>query len=293
MEKDKISKKERIKNKLIEITKELKVDFSSIALYDALNQEFRWRLAEGSLNNRYTNIVVRRNRGICGMALKTKREFMIRNFPEDLQDDALEYPILIIEELKSSVAVPLIYQNQTFGVLLIGQRTYRDFTQEDIDYTKKIATEILNIYLQEQQVDKQKDEDKKLLEPIPLIRYFSKEKEMKGDLLKVQLLDQRITLLSEKSQNELISIFERLLNWVFSENEKVKVKITIESISEQQFTVLVEMNQKIILPEEKFSSFAARVRKISGSIELTYEEERTLVMMNFLLMPLFEDREWT
>lgn len=293
MENGKLSKKEQITMKLKEITEKLHADFSAIAFYDPLNQEFRWRIAIGSLNDRYMNIVVRKNRGICGRAIKTKREFVIRNFPHELQDDAIEYPILIIEELKSSLAVPLIEQTQTFGVLLIGQRTVRHFSQEEIDETKQMANEILDIFLQEQLEEKQIKEDKKSVEQILLFQYFSKEMEKRGDHLKIQLLDQRITLLSEKSQKELISTFEHLLSWVFKDHPYVKAKVYIESNSEQQFTVQIEMNQKIEMKEETFSSFAYQVRKLSGNIELTYEHDRTIVTMNFLLIPLIEDQIWT
>lgn len=287
-----LSKKELITNKLWEITKQLHADFSAIAFYDPLNQEFRWRIAIGSLNNRYTNIVVRKNRGICGMVIKTKRECVIRNFPHDLQEDALEYPILIIEELKSSLAVPLIEQTQIFGVMLIGQRSIRHFTQEEIDITNEKAKEILDIFLQEKLEEKQIKEDKKSVEQILLFHYFAKEMVKREDRLKVQLLDQRITLLSEESQHELISIFDHLFAWAFKDHNDVNGRVVIESNSEQQFTVQFEINQKVELKDEVFSFLAAHVRKLSGYIELTYEQDRTLVNMNFQLVPLIEDQIW-
>lgn len=288
----KVGLKELLTLKLQSLVSELKVDFSAIAFYDPLNLEFRWRLAIGSLNNRYTSIVVRSGKGICGRTLKTRREFIVTNFPEELQDESLEFPILIIEELKSAASVPILFQSQLIGVLLIGQRTSRKFDVLEIDSMKAAAEEILSLYVLEQEGERTNTDEKKETNKSALSRYFVVEKSKWGEKLEIILLDQRITLLSERAQQSLISIFTFLLERAFGTKMSTKVKVIIELKSEQQFAVQIEAYPYLDLSDHAFSQLADKVRKISGSIETVFDAERTILTMNFFLSLLVRDDIW-
>ncbi|CAH2715808.1 hypothetical protein BACCIP111895_02992 [Neobacillus rhizosphaerae] len=292
MTKQKVGLKEILTLKLQLLVSELNADFSAIAFYDPLNLEFRWRLAIGSLNNRYTSIVVSSGKGICGRTLKTKREFVITNFPEELQDEALEFPILIIEELKSAVSVPLLFQSQLIGVLLIGQRTCRNYEAIEIESMKLAAEEILSDYIQERETEQTSTEEKKDTKKSALSRYFVEEKSKWGGKLEIILLDQRITLLSIEAQQSLISIFTLLFDRAFRAENNSKVKVIIELKSEQQFAVQIETYHYLHLSEEVFSCLADKVRKINGSIETVFDNERTILTMNFFLSLLINDQLW-
>jgi len=292
MTNQKVGLKEILELKLQSLVSELKVDFSAIAFYDPLNLEFRWRLAIGSLNNRYTSIVVRSGKGICGRTLKTKREFIITNFPEELQDESLEFPILIIEELKSAASVPLLFHSQLIGVLLIGQRTCRRFDTFEIESMKYAANEISSLYMLEREAERTHTDEKKETKMSSLSRYFVEEKSKWGDKLEIILLDQRITLLSEEAQQSLISIFNFLFERAFGAENNSKVNVIIELKSEQQFAIQIKTDHIVELPEKVFSLLADEVRKINGSIEIVFDNKRTILTMNFFLSLLLRDQLW-
>ncbi|PLR78073.1 hypothetical protein CU633_07380 [Bacillus sp. V3-13] len=293
MTNQKVSLKELLTLQLESLISGLGVDFSAIAFYDPINLEFRWRLAIGSLNNRYTSIVVRSGKGICGRALKTRREVIITHFPEELQDEFLEFPILIVEDLKSAAAVPLFFQTQLIGVLLIGQRTCRQFDFTEIEYMKKVSDEIVQSYTQERRAERTNLEEKKEIQKSALSLYFIQEKANRGEKLEIILLDQRITLLSEEAQQKLISIFEFLLDCAFLTENDAIVKVIIERKSEQQFSIEIETDTHLILSNELFSKLADDVRALKGSIEMVYDHDKTILTMNFFLSMLISDHLWT
>jgi transcriptional regulator with GAF, ATPase, and Fis domain len=288
----KLELKEILTSQLESLAAKLGADFSALAFYDPINLQFRWRLAIGSLSNRYTGIVVRGGRGICGRVLKTKREFTITHFPEDVQDEFLEFPILIIEELKSAAAVPLFFQTELIGVLLIGQRDCRKFKHAEKEYMKAAADEIVHFYTQNRKMGKKVVEEKKEIEKSALFHFFAQEKTRWGENLEIILLDQRITLLSEKVQQGLISIFEFLLECAFLKESISTVKVLIELKSEQQFTIQFETNTHIELSEEVFSRLADDVGTLKGSIDMIYDHRKTILTMNFFLSMLISDQIW-
>lgn len=292
MTKNKVGLKELLTLKLQLLTRDVQADFAAIALYDPINLEFRWRLAVGSLNNRYTSIVVRSGRGIAGHTLKTAREMIINRFPEDVQDEALEYPILIVEELKSAVAIPMQLQSQQMGVLLIGQRTYRNFDETVIQRMKITSEEILKAYSEERETERVQVEEKTDTKKSVLSQYFMMEKGRRGEQLELILLDQRITLLSDEVQHSLISIFQFLFKRIFDLENHPKLKVITELRSEHQFSIQIETYKNFELSEEDFNNLADQVREISGSIEIVCHHEQTVLSMNFFLSLLLKDEIW-
>lgn len=293
MTKQKFELKEILTSKLDSLMKELNADFSAIAFYDPINLEFRWKLAVGSLNNRYTSIVVRSGKGIAGRTLKTKREFVITNFPEELQDEAIEFPILIVEELKSAVAVPLIHQHQQMiGVLLIGQRSCRKFDSVEVERIKVVAEEMLFAYIHERKAERKNPEEKKENQKSILSSYFIDEKIKRGDDIEFILLDQRVTLLSEEIQQSFVTIFKFLLDCASKAEFTSKVKIIIERKSEQQFAIQIDSGTNLDISRDDFSLLADKVRKLNGSIEIACDNEKTVLTMNFFLNLLLSDHLW-
>lgn len=278
--------------KMQSLVSKLNADFSALAFYDPINLEFRWRLAVGSLNNRYTSIVVRSGKGIAGRTLKTKREFIITNFPEELQDEALEFPILIIEELKSAVAVPLLLQTQMVGVLLLGQRTCRQFNTDEVECIKDAGADMLLSYIQEREAEQSNQEEKREIKSSALYRYFVDEKSIKGEKLEIILLDQRITLLSDEIQQSLISIFEFLFDRAAGMTDYSKVKVIIERKSDQQVAIQFDTRTNMEISTDIFSSLANKVRKLNGSIEVACDNEKTVLTMNIFLNLLVGDQLW-
>ena len=212
---------------------------------------------------------------------------MVADFPEELQDEFLEFPILIAEELKSAVAVPLFFQTQLIGVLLVGQRTKRKFTNDEIYYLTELSDDIVLSYTLGRKGEQ--NEEKKEVKKSFLSEYFIQKTIICGEKLDIILLDQRITLLSENAQQKLISIFDFLLERAFLRGAERKVKVVIELKSEQQFSIQIETDMQIELSEAAFSRLADEVRTLNGSIDMIFENEKTILTMNFFLSLLIED----
>ena len=85
-------------------------------------------------------IILRKGRGLAGMVMKTGKRMIIADkclSPED----KIKYPILIAENLTAMVAIPLCYNNQVYGVLLLGQRDGKSLPDyETLDISGKLWT---------------------------------------------------------------------------------------------------------------------------------------------------------
>lgn len=99
-------------------------DFAGVALYEhhMTSAPIKWHYVSGNLNDRYKMIILRKGRGLAGMVMKTGKRMIIADVVASLSpEDKIKYPILIAENLTAMVAIPLCYNNQVYGVLLLGQ----------------------------------------------------------------------------------------------------------------------------------------------------------------------------
>ncbi|MET3292320.1 GAF domain-containing protein [Brevibacillus fluminis] len=108
---------------------ETNADFAAIALMEEHEQRMRWQYASGNRNERYKKIIFSR-KGMIGNVLRSGRLMMIPSFFPKSGDDPSEYAILLAEGLKSAVAVPVMHEESICGVLLVGCRQIRVFTEE-------------------------------------------------------------------------------------------------------------------------------------------------------------------
>ncbi len=100
-------------------------DFAGVALYEHHNSSapIKWHYVSGNTNQRYKMIILCKGRGLAGMVMKTGKRMIIDDVASSLSpEDKIKYPILIAEDLTAMVAIPLCYNNQVYGVLLLGQR---------------------------------------------------------------------------------------------------------------------------------------------------------------------------
>lgn len=76
------------------------------------------------------------------MVMKTENVRIIADVVASLSpEDKIKYPILIAENLTAMVAIPLCYNNQVYGVLLLGQRDGKSLPDyETLDISGKLWT---------------------------------------------------------------------------------------------------------------------------------------------------------
>ncbi len=255
----------------------LSADFCALSIYDPINLELRWKLARGSLNDRYKKIVIRNDKGLCAKALQMKREFVISNFPEELLEDSIEYPILLLEQLKSVIVAPLVHDSMLIGIILVGSRVQRDFMPTEVEKTIESATEILETYL-----NGERDETEFQSEVVILSEFLKKERIAQGDRFDVIILDQRIIHLPYSTQTTLVSVMQRLIGNIFEQNIQ-KLTCVCESFDDSAYTIQLTTSQYYELDSETFSLLAEEARSINGSIEMTCEKEKTSISLKFLI----------
>ena len=118
-------------------------DFAGVALYEHhMTSPIKWHYVSGNLNDRYKMIILRKGRGLAGMVMKTGKRMIIADVVASLSpEDKIKYPILIAENLTAMVAIPLCYNNQVYGVLLLGQRDGKSLPDyETLDISGKLWT---------------------------------------------------------------------------------------------------------------------------------------------------------
>lgn len=107
-------------------------DFVGLACHDFASHHTRWQYASGNLNNLYKKIILWPGRGIAGKVVASGRPMFLETFALKSGDDAKEYPILLAEDLKSVMAVPITEHDRVQGVLLIGFRTSHTFAEDTL-----------------------------------------------------------------------------------------------------------------------------------------------------------------
>ncbi len=117
-------------------------DFAALAWADTDEQTIRWKYASGNRNDRYKRIVLRLGKGIAGKVMRSGRPIVMNSFSPTSGDDPREYPILLAENLKSTVSVPVLINGRVLGALLIGCRIERDFETKMVELVCNFAEQL-------------------------------------------------------------------------------------------------------------------------------------------------------
>ncbi|MGO4888053.1 GAF domain-containing protein [Anaerobacillus sp. MEB173] len=108
-------------------------DFSALASFDKVKREIRWIFVSGNKNERYKKMMLKPGVGIAGKVIRFGHTIVIDKNVPDLDNQRLNSPIMLAEELCSVVAVPVMVNNKISAVLLVGHRSDREYTENDID----------------------------------------------------------------------------------------------------------------------------------------------------------------
>lgn len=264
----------------------INVDFIGLAIYDAMNDEIRWRLAVGESNTRYKRIVIRMGKGIAGEAIQLNRTIKVENFPHDVLGNPIEYPILLVEHLKSSIAVPVADSRRIYGVLLVGQRSERKYTEIEENETSEIAGKIANelaranIYsrvVQESVEDINEFINKKKINDSLFISYLEDQKEKlpeedRGGIT-FEVLDQSILEIPNHVQEMLIANTIEILSVTNKEKED-RSNISILR-DENNLLIEVTVNGSFTNTKVLFANVYSRIGEIGGSI-ISYHDQNEL-----------------
>lgn len=152
----------RLENNLVRVLtltgEVLGSDLAAWGEFDVETREMYWKHVVGGLSNVREDRIIhtRLGQGIAGRVWSTGRPLHTFDFPSDLTDTPDSYPIMVQQELRAALAVPVMIRGQVEAVLLIGQRVPRRYTEGDeltlsaIAQQAGIAMENQRLYLQVQ-----------------------------------------------------------------------------------------------------------------------------------------------
>jgi nitrogen regulatory protein A len=125
---------QEIQEELDSLCKITTSDFSGLAWIDQHDSRIRWLYVSGNRNERYKRLALKPGRGLAGLVLKLGRPIIIDGGITDLELSRVQYdyPIMLVEHLHAAIAVPLKIQDETRGVLLIGNRSDRYYEENDL-----------------------------------------------------------------------------------------------------------------------------------------------------------------
>lgn len=131
-----------IEASLNELRRLTATDFAALAWADSTEQTIRWKYASGNRNDRYKRIVLRLGKGIAGKVMRSGRPMVVSSFSPKSGDDPREYPILLAENLKSIVGIPVLVNERVLGVLLVGCRFERTYESELVELVGSFAEQL-------------------------------------------------------------------------------------------------------------------------------------------------------
>jgi hypothetical protein len=272
------------------LMKETDSEFIALALYDPEQREIRWRVAYGALSDRYKAIAIRMGKGIAGDVLSTGRSMLIHTFPEDVKDEPLEYPIMIIEKLVSCYATPVGDDRNVFGALMAGDRQGRVFAHGDREAVNRTARAVGKLFApsyQESEIRRERTQPVRS----PLMLYLKRHLSSPAAFAGAEILDQRITRISEPLQVEMTEWLDRLLE-TLARKDGERMMISVERKEGCWMTLEAQVPVRLEEPRAKLDWLISRVGELQGNVEMYNEPGQFSVRINLPVGLLAEDTPW-
>jgi hypothetical protein len=275
---------ERIQHKLA-------VDYAAVALYDPENNEIRWRIAYGSLNDKYRGIAIRMGKGVAGEVLSTHRPVLIDSYPEDVLQDPLDYPILMVERLVSCYGAPIGAAGSVFGCLLLAHREQRVFTEDEQAAVAAEGTAIGVLYAPSYETYKLP----LAVGPhsnIPAVLEAYIHKSQQAGKLRFEVLDQRVLQLKEQLQTEMTDWFQRLRQ-VLPAGPGEELAVSFSRESGQRLYIQISTSQRFEEAREELDWLIGRIGELNGHVELYNSPDGFRLGINLLTGMLLDGKPWT
>ncbi|MDK8180217.1 hypothetical protein [Paenibacillus sp. UMB4589-SE434] len=284
---------QRIQLELQQLKSDMAFDFVAVALADANYRDIYWKIALGAKSERYKKITVRMGNGMAGKVLQARRPHVVTSFPEEVQDEVLEYPIFLVESLRSGMGVSVdsarVEQKQSYGVLLVGQREERAFGEQEIGHVERTAAKLAVLYdsitihpvSEDTQGAVQHDKTTPLLQRLRDFR-------AKGIIC--ELLDQRITQLSHERQEQIAAILELLVRPCIQANTLAKIVLGQDDAGHT--LVEYECEGECHLSREMFNPVKDQLIALKCDLEIMMDERRQSVRFTVPTRLLLDEMNW-
>lgn len=281
----------QIQTELQQLKSELKLDFIALALADENYRDIYWKIALGANTERYRKIMVRMGKGMAGKVLKSKAPYIVSYFPEEVRDEMLEFPIFLIESLRSGMGVSVDSsrpeQKLSYGVLLVGQRKERVFSQQEVERVEQSAAALAALYDHTASFVSlaETDEAEDLTGPL-----LQKLRSLHKEGIQCELLDQRLTRLSRHRQQEIAEVLDLLAHEYFSSLSNVKISMEQDAIG---YTLVVyEGEGTLCYTHETFHTIRELLKSLKSDLEVSVAPNHQSVRFAIPTRQLLDEIHW-
>lgn len=284
---------QQIQQELQQLKSELALDFVAVALADDNYRDIYWKIALGAKSERYRKITVRMGRGMAGKVMQTKRPHIVTSYPEEVRDEILEYPIFLVEAIRSAVGVSVDSkrpeQKQSYGVLLVGQRQERVFREQEIARVEQSAAVLAALYdstvVLEPAKEQGQAEDADVTSPL-----LQRLRDFRAEGITCELLDQRITRLSHIRQQQIGEILELLAD--HSRHSSDQASITMEQDELGHTRIEFQCVGADSVSQHLFNPVKDILKALKCDLEIAVEAKRQSVRFMIPTRLLLDEQIW-
>ncbi|MBU5673362.1 hypothetical protein [Paenibacillus brevis] len=284
---------QQIQLELQQLKSELALDFVAVALADVNYRDIYWKIALGAKSERYRKITVRMGRGMAGKVMQTKRPHIVTSYPEEVRDEMLEYPIFLVEEIRSAVGVSVdserTERKQSYGVLLVGQRHERVFCEQEIARVEQSAAVLAVLYdstvVLEPANEQEQVENTDVKSPL-----LQRLRGFRADGITCELLDQRITRLSHIRQQQIGEILDLLAN--HSKRSFHPAAVTMEQDELGHTLIEFQCFGGDPLSQDLFDPVNDLLKSLKCDLEIAVEAEQQSVRFTIPTRLLLDEQIW-
>ncbi|WP_314589323.1 hypothetical protein [Paenibacillus terrigena] len=284
---------QKIQLELQRLKLEMALDFVAVALADANYRDIYWKIALGARSERYKRITVRMGNGMAGKVLQAKRPHIVTSFPEEVRDEVLEYPIFLVESLISGVGVSVDSareeQEQSYGVLLVGQREERVFDQQEIERVERSAAVLAELY-DRTTLHPSTDEMHMLVQAEHASPVLLRLRDFRAKGVTCELLDQRIIRLSHERQEQIASILELLVHHCSRAISTTRIVLDQDELGHTQ--VEYECAGGCHFSQEILNPVKDQLKSLKCDLEIVMEERRQSVRFTVPTRLLLDELNW-
>lgn len=121
---------------------ELASDFAALGLVDLSHRRLVWNYMAGSMNERSLVVKQMSNVGLSGAAIRSGRPSLSKSAMSASERFKLGEPLMLTEQLRIAVSVPLRMADQMIGVVLLGRRSSANYGNEEQNLALERAGEL-------------------------------------------------------------------------------------------------------------------------------------------------------
>lgn len=128
---------------LVRLRDLLQADFVAYGAPDPTRKTVQCHELMGSLRpDQTTALKMEIGRDVLGFVVGTGHPLRSERFPDDLTEHPESYPLIVLEQLKAFLAVAVTVRGQAVGALLIGYRTPRSISDQDMRLLEGVSGQL-------------------------------------------------------------------------------------------------------------------------------------------------------